>query len=152
LSKDKARFTSDPPVTRYIARVEKRAKRHGNWRQVYLDCLGMCQFPIEEGVICGELEGLEFHEQFGEEKGEEVKLQLRVLLCNYHHWSVHGEKWVNKRHYPSMLQTDVNIEIKLCGSLADWVEHYGLIERRVEYDFTHDSQKDKSDLNDSQDS
>lgn len=152
MSKDKPIYSTDSVVMRYLRRVERRAERHGNWRQVYLDCMGMCQYPVEEGVVCGELDSLEFHEQFGESKKGELKLQQRVLLCNYHHWSIHGEKWCNKRHYPSMLQTDVQVEIKLCGSLANWIEHYNLIERRVEYDFANDSQKDKSDLNDSQDS
>ncbi len=148
----KSLSTTDPIIVKYLDRVRKRDERHGNWRQVFLDCMGMCQFPVDEGVVCGELEGLEFHEQFGEVKNGEAKFQQRVLLCNYHHFSVHGDKWVNKRHYPSKLQTDVQIEILLCGSLQDWIEQYKLIERRVVYDLSHDSQADKSDLDNSQDS
>jgi len=152
VKKEHARSTSDAPIVRYLDRVRRREERHGNWRQIYLDCLGMCQFPLEEGIICGETEGLEFHEQFGEAKGEELKLQQRVLLCNYHHWSVHGQKWVNQRHYPSMLQTDVDIEVKLCGSFPNWIEHYNLIERRVDYDFEEDTTKLANDLDDSESS
>lgn len=152
MNRTQVRSTSDPDLIRYLYRIEKREERHGNWRQIYLDCMGMCQYPVEEGVPCGETDSLEFHEQFGEAKNGEVKPQQRVLLCNYHHWSIHGEKWVNKRHYPSMLQTDVAIEIKLCGSLADWVAKYNLVEREMVYDFTHDSQADKADLDNSENS
>lgn len=152
MSKSKARSTTDPVVLQYLHRVIHRDKRHGNWRQVFLDCQGMCQYPIAESKICGELETLEFHEQFGEAKGEELKLQQRVLLCNYHHWSVHGEKWVNPRHRLSMLQADVGAEVLLCGSLANWVEHYDLIERSVEHDFEEDVSRLASDLNISEDS
>ncbi len=152
MSERKSRSTSDLVIVRYLYRVKDRNQRHGNWRQVYLDCEGSCQYPIEEGAPCGELETLEFHAQFGEAKDEELKLQQRVLLCNYHHWSIHGEKWVNKRHGPSMLQADVNAEILLCGSLANWIEYYNLIERSIEHDFEEDISRLASDLNLSEDS
>lgn len=152
MSNGKSRSTHDSVIVRYLGRVKHRDERHGNWRQVFLDCEGMCQYPVEEGVPCGELETLEFHEQFGEAKEEELKLQQRVLLCNYHHWSVHGEKWVNPRHFPSMLQADVSAEVLLCGSRVNWIEHYNLEEREVSYDFEEDVSRLAGDLDVSEDS
>jgi len=121
-------------LEQYRARTRQRDHRHPNWRQVYLDCNGMCQFPVREGVVCGEVDGLEYHEIYREVKENELRPQQRVLLCNYHHRSVHGEKWVNERHYPSMLQFDISFEISLCGGLQAWIARFGLIEREVNYD------------------
>lgn len=151
MSKVRSRGTKDPDLLRFMDRVEKREQRHGNWRQVYVDCMGMCQYPIESLGICGELDGLEFHEQFGEDKKREGKFPKRVLLCNYHHWSVHGEKWVNKRFYPSMLQIDVRIEMLLAGGYREWLTKYNLIEREVDNVIKMDSKKYSSDLYDSSD-
>ena len=144
--------TKDPDLVRYLDRLRWRDKRHGNWRQVYLDCQGMCQFQVADGIPCGELEGLEFHEIFGEVKGGELKFQQRMLVCNYHHWSIHGQKWVNVRRFPSMLQADVQLEMLLVGSLADWIEKYNLVEREVKYDKEDYYQGDKSDLDNSENS
>tara|TARA_Y100000310_G_scaffold154415_1_gene153972 strand:+ start:3549 stop:4028 length:480 start_codon:yes stop_codon:yes gene_type:complete len=152
MSQQKSASTRDPDLVRYLKRCTNRDERHGNWRQVYLDCLGMCQFSVGENVNCGELEGLEFHELFGETKGGEIKFQQRTLLCNYHHYSVHGNKWVNPRRYPSMLQVDVAIEHYLCGGLVNWIAKYNLIEREVVYDIQTDSQADKADLDNSENS
>lgn len=142
----KSRAAHDIDLQRFIVRGEHREKRHGNWRQVFLDCSGLCVYEVEPDVTCSELDGLEFHEIFRETKKGENKFQQRVLLCNYHHWSVHGEKWVNVRHYPSMLQTDVTIELYLCGGLVEWIAKFNLIDRRVKHDIKMQLQGDKSDL------
>lgn len=139
-------------LKRYRDRVKHRKFRHNNWRQVYVDCCGMCQFPVGDDAVCSETDSLEFHEIYGEAKNGEVKLQQRVLLCNYHHYSIHGEKWVNERHYPSMLQFDVELEILACGSYRDWLDYFNLIDRKVDYDLSVDTTQNKTDINDSKDS
>lgn len=152
MRRSRNRSTFDLVIVRYLERVKHRDERHGNWRQVFLDCEGSCRYPVEEGVPCAELEDLEFHEQFGEAKGDEFRLQQRVLLCSYHHWSIHGEKWVNRRRFPSMLQADIGAEVLLCGSTDDWINHYSLERRSIEHDFEEDVSRLASDLDLSEDS
>ena len=108
-----------------------RTYRHKNWRQVYIDCDGMCQFPVDE-VVCGVMEFLEFHEPFGELEvnGLEVKFQQRVLLCPDHHAEVEGfdvQDLIKGQWQGSMLQGDVALEIALCGSVEQWLDRYALI-------------------------
>lgn len=139
-------------LKQYNDRIGKRTQRHPEWRQTYIDCTGMCQFPIEEGIICAELEGLEFHEVYIlDDKNNLIRI-YEVLLCNYHHWSIHGAKWVNERHYPSMLQFDIQLEIETYGSYQNWLKEFNLIDRRVDYDLEIDTKGHPTDLNDSQDS
>jgi hypothetical protein len=112
-----------------------RTKRYGNWRQHYCDSNGMCQgsdFVGSEfdGAIyqkCGETETLEFHEIYDAE-GKVIKVQL---LCLRHHdlASEHQSNVTiphNARHYPSMLQEEVDREIAECGGVEWWKLRYCL--------------------------
>lgn len=139
-------------LKRYTDRIYRRQLRHNNWRQVYVDCLGMCQYPLDDGGVCGEVDTLEFHEIYGEAKNGESRLQQRVLICNHHHWLIHGKAWVNVRHYSSMLQFDVELEIKACGGYKNWLKEFNLIERSVKYDIKNDNRQDTTDFNYSSDS
>lgn len=110
----------------------KRTYRHKDWRQVYVDCNGMCQFPVNGGV-CGATEFLEYHEPFGEINGQEVKFQQRVLLCPDHHAELEGEQvqdMIRNRWQGSMLQQDVALEILLFGGYQQWLDRYGLLASR----------------------
>lgn len=107
-----------------------RTARHGNWRQIYLNCHGICQYPINGGV-CGETENLEFHEPFGEIHGAIVKFQQRVLLCVEHHRELEGvqaQELFTENRKPSMLSADVTLEIYLSGSYGKWLDRYNLID------------------------
>ncbi|MBA7625499.1 hypothetical protein ES703_32929 [subsurface metagenome] len=107
----------------------KRTYRHGPWRQTYVDCNGMCQYPVNGG-ICGNLEFLEFHEPFGEINGQDMKFQQRVLLCPDHHAELEGEnvrEMVKNQWQGSMLQNDVAMEILLCGGYQQWLDRYNLL-------------------------
>ena len=111
-----------------VKRACNRNHRHGNWRQTYIDCNGMCQFPVNGGV-CGAIEFLEFHEPFGEINGEEVKFQQRVLLCPDHHAEIEGlevQELIRNQWQGSMLQQDVALEILLSGGYQQWLDRYGL--------------------------
>lgn len=110
----------------YANRCCMRTRRHGNWRQIYIDCDGMCQGAIEDGTICGEQDTLEFHEMFGEDRNGEGKMQLRILLCNGCHRLQPHHHCVNPRRYPSMLQDDIAFEIAREGSIDGWMERYNL--------------------------
>lgn len=114
----------------YLNAVSKRGssrkKRHGNWRQTFIDCGGMCVFK-ENGDICGETEELEFHEQFGEDHNGDGKMQQRILLCKYHHDIVTDKLWKNRhQNMPTKLQLDVCVEMHLCGGYAGWIKRYKL--------------------------
>lgn len=107
-------------------RCSMRKTRHGDWRQTYIDCDGMCQGMLEDGTVCGEQDTLEFHEQFGEDRKGEGKMQLRILLCNLCHSLQPLHHCVNPRRYPSMLQSDVAYEIAREGSVEAWMKRYNL--------------------------
>lgn len=142
----------DRDLMRFVYRIERRNREYGNWRQTYIDCLGMCQFPLGDGVICGDTEDLEFHEIYLDGCVGKGYVTQVVLLCNYHHWSIHGEKWVNKRGYPSMLQYDIALEMAISGGYQNWLEKFNLKERRVKYDLEVDTRSDKTDLDSSKNS
>ena len=111
-------------LRRYCIRVAKRTKRHGNWRQIYVDYDGMC-------ALCGETLSLEFHEPFGEDYGN-GKLQARILLCFDCHAKEHGNDPHQKpefRRNPSQLQEDITFEITRAGSMKKWMAQYGLKEK-----------------------
>ena len=114
-----------------FTRGTTRTNRHGNWRQTYIDCLGMCIGQRIPGVPCGETEGLELHEEWGEGNG---KFQRRMLLCNNCHAlledRVHNYELIKAQYRVSMLQDDVQLEMLLAGSLAKWVEKYKLDDSR----------------------
>lgn len=115
---------------KYRKRCQIRLSRHGNWRQWYVRCDGMCQYTMEDGGICGEAEGLEFHELFGEAKNGELKLQERQLLCNPHHQDVHPALNFKSRYYPSCLQQDITLEVTICGGYQNWLQYFNLDEHR----------------------
>lgn len=105
-------------------RIRNRDKRHPGWRQTFLDYNGMC-------AECGSTESLEFHEPFGEDKGNGSgpKMQARVLYCNLCHGKYHekaGDCCINERHWPSRLQEDVAWEIERAGGLQQWMDKFGL--------------------------
>ena len=72
---------------RLSSRGATRTGRHGNWRQTYVDCMGVCVARTGDGSVCGETRALELHELFGENgRGStSPKFQIRILLCNRHH-------------------------------------------------------------------
>jgi len=106
-------------------RDNARTRRYGNWRQIYVDCGGMCTGILEDGSVCGELEDLEFHEEFGKDG-----FKLTRLYCLQCHQKVHGESiTLNPRHYRSRLQEDVQREIQECGSYEAWKSKYHLIDK-----------------------
>jgi len=117
-------------VAKLCRRNYNRTVRHGNWRQVYVTCQGMCQYSENGNGICGETRYLEFHEIFGEDKKGEGKMQQRVLMCQYHHSLLPGHDLVKSRYYPSMLSEDVSLEVLLCGGWKKWLKKYNLIERK----------------------
>lgn len=121
----------DKEYRKYAKRTIHRNKRHPNWRQSYLDCMGMCVFKEADGGLCGDIDGLEFHEPFREAKPGVLKFQQRALLCNFHHYVEHKNGGfigrVNPRPNRSQLQADVAYEMALYGGSDGWVMHYGLI-------------------------
>lgn len=114
----------DKEFHQYCRRVWRREQRHPGWRQVFVDCDGMCQWAMDGGV-CGEVEKLEFHELFAEDKKGDGRMQKRILYCIAHHFEAH-QGIVNERHHPGKLQEDVAYEMKRCGGLAPWMVKYGL--------------------------
>ena len=137
---------NDIDIMRFLNRIAKRNERYPEWRQVFLDCYGMCQYPIDDHV-CGDTDTLEFHESYDSND----KIYQIVLVCNYHHYSIH-QGIVNPRHYKSKLQLDVDIEMKLAGGLVKWIIKYNLIERKVEFDFTNNNRNSALDFQFSEDS
>lgn len=120
----------DPARQALAVRGYKRTCRHGNWRQTYIDCKGMCQYPVNSS-ICGATENLEFHEPFGEIHGAKIKFQQRVLLCTDHHSELEGvqvQEMIISKMRPSMLSSDVALEIYLAGSYRLWLDRYKLRE------------------------
>jgi len=111
-------------------RNRNRNNRYGNWRQHYCDSDGMCQgkdFEFDGMVWCGETNALEFHE-IRDGEGRVVKI---ILLCPKHHDLAPEHKdgvtiSHSSRHYPSMLQEDVQREIQDCGGLEAWKTKYHL--------------------------
>ena len=113
-----------------------RTYRHGNWRQVYIDCLGMCVAKVN-GVDypCGAVDGLEIHETFGENgHRNDPKFQQRILLCNLHHALLedrgHQAEFILGQYKSSRLAEDVALETFIAGSYQKWVEQWGLDDSR----------------------
>ena len=133
---------NDQDLMRWFKRTQQRDIRYPNWRQVYYDCNGICQYPVSnEGELCGELDTLEFHEIYDSE-GKVIQI---ALVCLYHHQSIH-DGICNPRHFPSKLQIDIDIEMRLCSSLENWKAKYQITERSIVYDFTNDNGKYPLDL------
>jgi len=110
-------------------RGRNRKYRHGNWRQIVVDCGGMCVAKDKDGLPCCNVNGLEFHEPFKENKHGWLMFQQRILLCNHHHWKEHTDhfpKEENRYIHISQLNEDVSIEILLHGGYDNWIKHYNL--------------------------
>lgn len=130
-------YRAGNPAKAVMNRTTQRTWRHGNWRQTYVDCGGICQGRIDGG-ICGNTELLELHEHFGECKNgsenEQAKLQQRVLLCFTCHKDYHeGYAHLNERRYVSKIHEDVAFEIAVAGGYQEWIRKYGLIDRYQPY-------------------
>ena len=111
-------------------RAEYRKRRHGNWRQIAVDCAFMCIAWVNgEEQPCGSQDSLEYHEVWGEEKdGYRAKFSQRVLLCNRHHSLVPGHRssLIQHQYKPSRLFEDLELEIAKWGGLQGWCDMYGL--------------------------
>lgn len=110
----------------FMGRMRKRKERHGDFRQVFVDCGGMC-------VRCHSVYGLEFHEPFGEDHKEEGRMQSRLLFCTKCHQNEHPghakgqlRLWEFKT---SILAEDMDLEIFLHGGWDEWIKDFGLIDR-----------------------
>ena len=108
-----------------------RTFRHGNWRQVYVDCLGMCVAQINgSGLPCGAIDFLELHEAWGESNLGENKFQQRILLCSLHHALIedraHQAEFILGQYRPSVLPRDIALEIAWEGGYAKWVAKWKL--------------------------
>ena len=111
-------------------RCWRRDQRHPGWRQTYVDCDGECQWKVE-GYLCRDRDLLEFHHYYMKKKrnGDEYK-EMRTLYCLRHHQETHIDDTgivCNERHYPSMLQEDICVEIEEAGSYDKWIEKHGLV-------------------------
>ena len=113
-----------------------RTMRHGNWRQIYIDCMGMCVAKVNgDDSPCGAVDGLELHETFGENSHRsDPKFQQRVLLCNLHHALLedrgHQAGFILDQYRPSVLADDVELEIMVGGGYQKWVKKWGLDDSR----------------------
>ena len=88
-----------------------------------MDCGGMC-------FKCYAVDGLEFHEPFGENKYGWGVFQNRILLCPDCHSAEHSELLgVDRLVLPSMLTDDVDLEIYMEGGYDNWIKNHGLADR-----------------------
>ena len=120
-----------------VTRGNRRTQRHGNWRQTYIDCGGMCIAEIgDKAEPCGAVDFLELHEIWGENHDPDRtgKFQHRVLLCNTHHAMIedkcHQYTFIKGQYQQSVLSTDVDLEILLAGNTDKWAERYKLDMKR----------------------
>ncbi len=105
-------------------RCYNRSRRYPAWRQAFTDCGGMCIWP-SNGSICGQLEGLEFHEHFGEDHKGDGRMQQRITLCPPHHFEAHAGFYnVESNPNRSYVADDVAREMEKCGSQEAWAEHF----------------------------
>ncbi len=115
-------FSSDEIKERaaFQSRMAKRKLRHGGrWRQVFIDCGGMC-------LMCYNVSSLEFHEPFGEDKLGWGVFQSRVVLCHDCHAGEPNTPDSYTVGQPSQLAEDVAIEMIICGGYDNWVKKFGL--------------------------
>lgn len=137
---------------RWYERMRNRSRRHGkDWRQIFIDCGGMCIYPEDDGLPCGSTVNLEFHEVFMEIKNPDKqkrttraiqsKMQQRILLCPYHHNIEHGKDNItggnggysiepHRNPNKSMLAEDVDIDILLSGGYQEWLNKYNIDDTR----------------------
>lgn len=109
---------------RFQQRMANRTYRHGgDWRQVVVDCGGMC-------LTCYAGRGLEFHELFGEDRYRLGKFQVRVLSCHDCHSLEHGGIFEGNRNiHPSQLMEDVDTEVIMEGGYDNWIKNHSLVDR-----------------------
>ncbi len=124
------------PERRYQLRMNGRTYDHGKgWRQVFVDCGGMCVGRLEDGMTCCESDGLEFHEPFGEDLHGWGKFQARVLMCPSCHDREPGTQCVgnpedSRRHInTSMLAEDIDREVEQSGSWDAWIKKFNLVDK-----------------------
>lgn len=121
-------------MRRFQNRMAKRTFKHGNWRQTVINCGGMCITKMDDGLPCGAVDGLEFHEPFGEDHIGWGIFQSRVLLCYLHHNDEHerlgfrhnGHGAPDECIKPSRLMADVDIEMMMCGGYDRWLKKFKL--------------------------
>lgn len=105
-----------------VQRNSVRTKRHGHWRHIIDYWNGLC-------VVCGENLVEELHEPFGEDHYNEGRFQARVPMCRVCHNRAHRDNgWrgdpENRVCHISMYITDIESEIKECGSHEAWRRKY----------------------------
>lgn len=122
---------------RLVTRGSVRTMRHGNWRQTYIDCSGMCVARVNgDDAPCGVVDSLELHEMWGE-NGDPAKgkFQQRVLLCNLHHSLLedrcHQAEFMLWQYRPSRLQEDIQLEIMLASGYDGWIKKWNLDDGRA---------------------
>jgi hypothetical protein len=118
---------ANPEIGKMLRRNHLRSLRLPSWRQVYINCGGMCNFILPDGSLCGSAQMLEFHEQFGEDHNGDGRMSQRVLMCSKHHNDMHPERY-NVEHNPnhSMLTEDIEMDMQRLGGYTKWIEKYGL--------------------------
>lgn len=96
----------------------------------------MCTAQVNgDSVPCGETEGLELHETWGENHSTtKGKFQQRILLCNLHHALIedrgHQAALMLDQYRPSVLSVDVALEIQYAGGYQAWLTKWGLDDSR----------------------
>ena len=117
----------DPKKHARNRRNHHRKNRHGaDWRGI-LEYYGRACANINNPEVEGEcLENklLELHEPFGEDKAQQGKMQLRILLCRYCHCREHDWKWPLTRGGYTMMLEDTDAEIEEEGSIEAWERKY----------------------------
>ncbi len=109
----------------YRKRCVHRKQRHGNWRQIVIDCGMMCIFPVD-GLPCGVVDDLQFHERFGEAR--DGRMQQRVLLCPNHHDEAHDRQYnmqPTDNHHTSVVTNDICFEQHWYG-VQGWAEKFDI--------------------------
>lgn len=115
-------------------RMAHRSHSHGkNWRQIVIDCGGMCIYRNGSTEPCGAVDYLEFHEPFGEDHVGLGRMQSRVLVCFKHHCEIHDMDYALEsghcRKTGNNLLSDVSAEMEACGGYVAWVKKYNLVDR-----------------------
>ncbi len=131
----------DPEIRKLIHRNSARDSVHWNWRQIFIDCGGVCNYVDPETGLCGSIEQLEFHEQFGEDHKNEGRMQQRVLMCSPHHNHMHPERYhVEDNPHKSLLFEDIQADIKRLGGSEAWAKRYDVDLSRNGILLPHDNQ------------
>ena len=114
----------------FVRRNYNRSVRHGkSWRQTVVDSAGVCCHPDLDGAVCGAIELLELHAEFGEGDGRFT--EGRILYCQSCHAEVHPRRFnVDNNHDQSRLMEDVSAEIIFCGGYKQWIKKHQLDDAR----------------------